>query len=149
MIGVHADLERKAQADMAGGRGIPDAQSGYREYLVREPQNFADRLGMVANDADRTAAETGGFGRKDKGLQHQGRVDRGVEEPFELPVSRVVPARFADALEPAGIAAEHQELRRSTDPWHVGDEMRQLVALRAILDPNDAGLLEVRFGRGR
>ena len=84
---------------------------------------------MVAKDADRTAAETRSFGRQNKGLHDQRRIDRGVEEPFELPFSLAVTAQFADPLEAAGVAAEHQEYRRVPDPRHVGNQRREAVAL--------------------
>lgn len=60
--------ERKAHADVSGGGGVADTQPRYREYLVGQTQNLRNCVGVIAEDADRTAPETRGFGRQDEGL---------------------------------------------------------------------------------
>src|ERR1700732_2156999 len=85
-VHVHGGLERKAHADMSGGGRVADAQSRYRENLLRQTQYLGDRVGVIADEADRTAPETRGFGSQDEGLQDQGRVHGGVEKPLEAAV---------------------------------------------------------------
>src|SRR5215470_13368575 len=104
-------LERQPHTDMTGNSRVADAEAGDREHLVRETQNFADGGGMIANDADRATAEPDGFGRQNKALQDQRRIDCGVEESFELAVLLRVAAQFANSLQAASIAAKDQELR--------------------------------------
>ena len=58
-------------------------------------------------------------------------------------------AQFADPLETARVAAEHQEDRRVADPRHVRDERCEAVAAGAVFDPDHRGLLEIRFRGGR
>ena len=67
-VGVEGDGERQAHADKALDGGIAEAQPGDRKDFVRQFQDLGDRAGVVADDADRAAAETGGLGRQDKGL---------------------------------------------------------------------------------
>ena len=54
---------------------------------------------MVANDADRATAEARSFRGQSEALQDQRRVDRGIEEPFELAIILRVAAQLADQLE--------------------------------------------------
>src|SRR4051812_35585344 len=137
MVHVHGRRERKAHADMSGGGGIADTQPCYREYLVRQTQDVGDRVGVIANDADRTAPETRDFGSEDEGLQDQRRVNRGVEEPFELTVLVSMAAQFADPLEAVGVAAKDQNFRRVSDPRHIGHQRRETIAAPAVSDPYD------------
>src|SRR6202040_1002769 len=58
-------------------------------------------------------------------------------------------AQLADPLEAIGVAAKDQKYRRISDPRHVGHERREAIAALAVPDPNDAGLLEIRFRGGR
>jgi hypothetical protein len=120
---MRAYFEREAHADMAGSHGVPDAQPRYREDFVRQIQNLRDRGGMIANDTDRTAAETRSLSGQNKRLQDEGRINGGVKETFELAIPWTMPTHLPDPLEPVGIAAKHQENRCSTDPRHVGDEI--------------------------
>ena len=104
---------------------------------------------MVADDTDRAAAEAGGFRCQDKRLQYERGIDRGVEKAFEPAVLQTVAAQFADALEPVGIAAKHQEDWCVADPRHVGNKRRQATAPGGVRHSDDRGLLEIRFRGSR
>ena len=64
-IAVHRHGRRQAQADMALDRRPADGQPGHREHLVGQTQNLADTIDMVADHADRAAAEPCRLGRED------------------------------------------------------------------------------------
>ena len=104
---------------------------------------------MITQRTDRATAETGSLGRQDKGLHNQRRVDRGVEEPFELAVFRCVAAQLPDPLEAARISAKYQKDRGTADPRHVRHKCGESIAAGALRDLDDRGLLEVRFRGGR
>jgi hypothetical protein len=89
------------------------------------------------------------FGSQYEALQDQRCVDGRVEESFQLAVLVDVAAQLADPLEAVGVAAKDQKFRRLSDPRHVGHERREAIAALAAPDPNDAGLLEIRFRGGR
>jgi hypothetical protein len=105
-VGVDSHPERKAHADMAGRGRVTDAQSRHGEHLVGQAQNVGDRVGMIADDADRATTQTGCLSRKNKTLHYQSRVDGRVEEPFKLAVLLPVAPDLADPFQPAGVAAK-------------------------------------------
>ena len=109
---------------------------------------FRNRIGVVADGADRTAAEPRCFGRQDERLQGQRRIDHGVEEPFELAVVGLVAAQPAAPLEPTRITTKDQENRRTADPRHVRDECGTTIASGTLVNRDHRGLLEIGFRAG-
>src|SRR5271154_153167 len=61
-VGVEGYGERQAHTDKALGGGIAEAQPGDWKDLVGQFQDLGDGAGVVADDADRAAAEAGGLG---------------------------------------------------------------------------------------
>ena len=133
---------------MAFECGITETEPGHRKDPVGQFQDAGDGGGMIAQHADRAAAKPRRLGRQDKGLHHECRVDRGVEEAFEPGVPRRVAMQRAQPFEPSRIAAEHQEHRRIADPWHIRNERGEPVAASPVVDTDNRGLLKIRFGRG-
>jgi hypothetical protein len=103
---------------------------------------------LISDHADRTAAETDGFGGEDEGLQGERRVNGCVQECLEVSVGLWVIAQGADAIQPASVAAEDEECRRSRNPRHRRKVASDGCALRGILNLDDGDLLKVRFRRG-
>src|SRR5436309_6275397 len=56
-IGVDRQRRRQAHAAPAGLRGISDAESRHREHTGRQLEQLRQFLDVVADDADRTAAQ--------------------------------------------------------------------------------------------
>ncbi len=104
---------------------------------------------MIAQHADRAAAEPECFRRQRAGLQRQRRIDRRVEEAFDGTVRLRMAAQFAEFFEPPHIAEKHQKHRRRADPRHVGKQHRQPVAPAAVLEPDHRSLLKIGFRGGR
>ena len=71
-----------------------------------------------------------------------------LKNPSSLPFCCSMAADLADPFEAAGVAAKHQKHRRITDPRHFRDERGETIAAAAVRNPNDGGLLEIRFRGG-
>jgi len=147
-IAMHRHRARQAQADVAGFQRVADAEAGDRKDLVRQAEHRRDLVDLVAQHADRAAAQTGRFGREDESLHHQCRIDRGVEETFERAVGDRLGAHLADAFEPARIAEKDEEDRRVLDPRHRREQRADRGTGRRIGQPQQRGLLEVGLGGG-
>src|SRR6266852_5080035 len=103
---------------------------------------------MVADDADRAAAEPDRFGGADEGREHDAGIDRGVEELVEVIVRERLAAKLGDALKAPAIGEKNQEDGRNDDPWHIGDQLADGPAHSAVADNEDVALLQVAL-RGR
>ena len=97
-------------------RRVAGAETGDRKYLVREREDVADRVGVVAQMADGAGAKPQCLGRKNAGLHGQRGIDRGVEETFEGPILDRV---LADVFETPRVAEKHEKQRRFADLRHV------------------------------
>ena len=133
---------------MAFESGIAEAEPSHWEDPLGQFQYPGDGGGVIAQHANRAAAEARRLGRQDKDLHHECGVDGGVEEAFEPGVGRRVAMQDTQPFEAARIAAEHQEHRRIADPWHIRNERGEPVAASPVADTDDRGLLKIRFGRG-
>ena len=142
-------VQRQPHADKARLRRIAEAQPGHRKHLVGQLEDFRDFGDAITEHADRAAAEPERFGCQRAGLQGEGGIDRGVEEPFERAVGLAMAAQFAEFFEPPRVADKDQGYRRGADPRHVREQRRQPIAPDAVLQPDHRGLLKIGFRGGR
>src|SRR5437762_3098082 len=70
--------EGKARGDLAALRRPADAEAGYGDTSLRKRQQVADGVRVVADGADRTAAEAEHRRRADEGRERDRRVHDGV-----------------------------------------------------------------------
>ena len=132
---------------MAFALRIAEAKPGDRKHQVGQVEHGRDLVDLVADHADRADAEPGGFGAQDHRLHRERGIDAGVEEAFERAVADRLAAQLADALQPPRVAEKDEEDRRHADPGHAREQRADRGALGRIADPQDRGLLEVRFRR--
>ena len=134
---------------MACLRRPADAHAGHRDDTLGQFQEIAHLRGMVADDADWTAAEPDRFGRTDEGCEHDAGIDGGVEELVEMVVRKRFFAELGNALEPPAIGEKDQKHRRGRHPGHVRDQVADGAAAGRVGDDEDVALLQVALGRRR
>ena len=105
--------------------------------------------GVVADGADRAAAQPHPVGRGNEGRQHDAGIDRGVEERIEMVVHERPLAPLEQQPVATVVGAEHEEHRRRLDPGIVRQQGLELLALALVGDDHDVGLLQVRLRRRR
>src|ERR1051326_8794703 len=148
-VDMNSRLQRQAHADKPGLRRVAETEPRYGEDLVRQCEDLANGFNVIAQHADRTAAEVERLGRENTGLQGERGVDGGVEEPFEGTVRLRVAAEVAELFEAARIAEKDEKHRRRGDPRPVWNQGAESIAASAVLHPDGRGLLKIRFRGGR
>src|ERR1043166_4991785 len=98
-VDMNSRLQRQAHADKPGLRRVAEAESRYREDLVRQFEDLTNGFNVIAQHADRTGAKTERLGRENTGLQRERGIDGGVEEPFQRAVRLPVAAERAELFE--------------------------------------------------
>src|SRR5207302_3446304 len=148
-VAVQRDVERQARTDVACLRRPADTHAGYRNDAVGKLQHVAHARRMVADDADRAAAEPDRFGGADEGCEHDAGVDGRVEELVEVIVRERLAAKLGDPLQAPAIGEKDQEDRRGDDPRHIGDQLANRSARRVVTDNDNVALLQVALRRRR
>ncbi len=147
LIAMRRGETREAQADIALGLRVTEAEPRDRKDEIGQTENRRDLVDLVADHADRTGAEAGGFRAQDHGLHRERGIDACIEETFERSVPNRLAAHLADALQPPCITEEDEEHRRVCDPWHGRKQFADRRAFRRIAQAHDRGLLEIRLCR--
>src|ERR1044072_3555471 len=114
-VDMNSRLQRQAHADKPGLRRVAEAEPRYREDLVRQFEDLANGVNMIAQHADRTGAKAERLGCENTGLQSERGIDGGVEEPFQRAVRLRVAAEVAELFEAARIAEKDEKHRRRAD----------------------------------
>ena len=105
--------------------------------------------GVVADGADRAAAQARPVRRRHEGGEHDAGIDRGIEERIEIVVHERPAAPFEQQPVAAVVAAEHQEHRGGLDPGIIRQQSLELLALALVRHDHDVGLLQVALGGRR
>jgi hypothetical protein len=113
-------------------------------HLVRQILCVRNRIGVVADGADRTAAEPRCFGRQMRVCRASAASTNGVEETFELAVVDLV----AEPLEPARITTQDQEDRSIAIHGMSATSAARRSRRARSSNPDHRGLLEIRFRGG-
>src|SRR2546427_5310180 len=85
-VAMHREAERQPRRDKRRSGRYADAETRHREHIVRQTQEPAHFLGVIADHADRAATEARRLCRRDEGFERDGRIDRRVEEGVEMVV---------------------------------------------------------------
>ncbi len=149
-VAVDHDRRRQAERDLRLRElGPADGEAGDREDRVRQAQDLAGLIDLVADLADRAGAEPDGFRRGDEALHGERRVDHAVHEGVEIVVPVLVAANLGQPPDAAQVGAEHHEDGRLGRPVHAAAEPDQRLPHRRVLHDDDGILLQVRLGRRR
>src|ERR1700722_9454418 len=100
-VAVGGGATRQAQADKPFAMRVTQTKACDRKHQIGQTKYRRDLVDFVANDADRTDAEPGGFRAQDHGLHGDGGIDAGIEESFQRAVAHRLAAQFADPLQPS------------------------------------------------
>jgi hypothetical protein len=141
--------QRQAGTDIAGVRRPADAHARDRNHAGGQRQEIADLGRMIADHADRAAAEPDGFGRDREGRKRQRGIDRRVEEQVEMIVRKRLAALLGDVGQAPAVGQEDQEYRRLAYPRHVGDEIRDRAPFGRLANDQDIALLQIALRRRR
>src|ERR1044071_3481310 len=139
-VDMNSRLQRQAHADKPGLRRVAEAESRYREDLVRQFEDLTNGFNVIAQHADRTGAKAERLGRENTGLQSERGVDGGVEEPFQRAVRLLVAAELAELFEAARIAEKNEKPRRRANPRDICIGGGEPIAASAVLHPDGRGL---------
>src|SRR6516162_5940284 len=103
---------------------------------------------MIADGADRTAAEPDCLRGADKRRERDCRIDDGIEEQIEVIVRERFATQLGNRRQAPAVRGEHEEYRRIIDPRHLPDKRHNGLSYRGVADDDDIALLEIAFGRG-
>ena len=117
--------------------------------MLRQLQHLRNLGRVVADIADRAAAEPLALCGQDKGLHRQRTVGRRVQEAVQMIVAERLAPHLANAADAAVVAQPDHEDRGVGDPGHRRDQVGDRLLLRLIAHDADGGLLQVRLGAGR
>ena len=110
---MHREAERQPRRDKRRRGRYADAETRHREHMVRQTQEPAHLLGVIADHADRAATEARRLCRRDEGLERDGRIDRRIEEGVKMIVGEgMTPPRVHLPLAP--VVTEEDEKVRAT-----------------------------------
>lgn len=116
--------------------------------MVRQTQEPAHLLGVIADHADRAATEARGLCRRDEGFERDGRIDRRVEEGVEMVVGEgVAPPRVQLPLAPV-VTEKDEKVRATGYPVLILQERIDAGADRGVLDDENVPLLQVALRWG-
>ena len=146
---MHRDIQPQPRRDHARLGRITDAQARERKHPVRQLQQIAHRLRVIAHRTDRAATQPDGFCCMDKAREHDTGIDRRIHERVEMIVGKRLAAQFRDLAGAPVVTAKNQEHGCSTHPRIVRDEVGYRLALVRRADVDDIGLLQIAFRRRR
>ncbi len=146
---MHGGVEAEPGRDVALLGRPAETEPGHRHDLLGQAQQVAHHRGVIADGADRAAAEPGGLGGADEGRQHDRRIGHRVEKQIEVIVREWLVAHLGDRRHAGAVGDEHQERRRVRDPRHVGDGGRDRALHGLVVDDDDVALLQIALGRRR
>jgi len=136
-------------ADPARAGRPAQAQAGEGEYLRRQAEHLVDGGRVVADFADRAAAQAHGLGGIDEGGQRDRRVAHRIEKQVEMVVRKGLAAQGRHRADARAVAAEHQEGGRGAHPGRAGQQIGNRSAQFRVADVDDVALLQIAFaGRG-
>ena len=131
--------------------GYPTASPATGKTWSGSSKEPRQRVGMIADRADRTDAQAFSLGRDHEGGQGYRRIDSGVEESVEVIVGEMPVAQFVDSTLSPVIAAEDEKVRNVCKPFltqrSVCQERSDLGFQGRRVDDDDVALLEIAFGR--
>ena len=104
---------------------------------------------MIADGANRAAAEPDCLRSADKRRERDCRIDDRIEEQIEVIVRERFATELGNRRQTPAVRSEHEEYRRIIDPRHLRDKRYNGLSYRGVADDDDIALLEIAFGRGR
>ncbi len=104
---------------------------------------------MIADGADRAAAEPDCLGSADKRRERDCRIDDRIEEQIEVIVGERFATELGNRRQTPAVRGEHEEYRRIIDPRHLRNKRHNGLSYRGVADDDDIALLEIAFGWGR
>src|ERR1700730_6636083 len=104
---------------------------------------------MIADGADRPAAEPACLRGADKRRERDCRIDDRIEEQIEVIVRERFATELGNRRQTPAVRGEHEEHRRIIDPRHLRDKRHNGLSYPGVADDDDIALLEIAFGRGR
>src|SRR5260370_17441197 len=104
---------------------------------------------MVADGADRTAADPDCRRGAEKGWECECRIDEGIEEQIGVMVGERFATEPGNRRQTPAVRSKHEEYRRIIDPRHLRNKRHNGLSYRGVADDDDIALLEIAFGWGR
>ncbi len=104
---------------------------------------------MIADGADRTAAEPDCLRGADKRRERDCRIDDRIEEQIEVIVGERFATELGNRRQTPAVRSKHEEYRRIIDPRHLRNKRHNGLSYRGVADDDDIALLEIAFGWGR
>src|SRR5262245_49214035 len=116
--------------------------------MVRQTQEGAHLLGVIADHADRAATEARRLCRRDEGFERDSRIDRRVEEGVQMVVSEgMAPPRVQLPLPPV-VTEKDKEVRATRYPVLILQKRIDAGADGGVLEDENVPLLQVALRRG-
>src|SRR5688572_18717353 len=115
-VGMHRRRKREARAERLLRLGIAEGDAGDGHDPVGKREERVDFRDVVADLADRAAAEAGELGGGDEGAECERGIDGGVEESVEVLVREPGIAPGEEAAQAPAVGAEDEELGRLREP---------------------------------
>src|SRR6185312_2717370 len=108
-----------------------------------------DGLRMVADHADRAAAQTHGLRRLRDACEYNGGVDRGIEEQIEVVVRERLAAHGGELRCAATVGEDDEDDRRLDEPRHFRKQASDGMALSFVANNQNIALLKIALCRRR